>query len=628
MALPPDSSRESNPEVDSSPSATSDREERIKTLLRNTAGDGEGETKADSAEDQLAPYDRAVGRVHGRMLAAAAMSYWRTLLVTFLGLGLVSASLWRTLSHWAIPNFAVTLSPWYFAGGAVLIASLAVGIALFVRRPSRHQAAVEIDRRLGLEERIGTWHSLTPQQRLQPAGVALSHDLVRRVKQIEPARVVPFSVSPKWWIPIVLLTLYAGTDFLPSLQGGPEAPIDPQSQQRAVAETEVLSRKVEETIKENPLLAENLSEVKNSLDDLKRDLQSKPEMSPRDAALRLSDLSKELDQKRKQLESADKVRKSLSKLAANKADSGLEKSLQEGDLDKARKTLSRLRKKVQDNSLDQKERDDLASEMDQLQKQLSDLSKLERRSQQLQQSMPKDMLDDQMEKLAGDSQQLEQMRQLAEQFSKAAQAARGQQQQGGEPSQEDLQQLNDALSQAEEILKEIGEQAEAMEELEKMMQQLQQAREGMAQMQEGEESEMTLSGGDEGEGDGQGMDSISEAGQIMIPGRGGKKAGRGPGREGKQEEDLTNAPAADLNIKGNTGAGPSKVIGKGEKVSVAGVSTLSSEPSQTARAELIDDAISRQKIPREYREHTKEYFELLNQGDVSTKRTEPEPAAP
>src|SRR6478609_764595 len=85
---------------------------------------------------------------------------------------------------------------WSWVGGGIAVGLLVAGVWTYMIRRSKLDAAIELDRRYGLKERVSSTLALTPSELNSDVGQALMTDAIRRVERIDVRE--QFRVSPTW----------------------------------------------------------------------------------------------------------------------------------------------------------------------------------------------------------------------------------------------------------------------------------------------------------------------------------------------------------------------------------------------------------------------------------------------
>jgi hypothetical protein len=425
---------------------------------------------------QLSPLQRQLGRV-GRRL------FWQKLVTTLLwswAAALAATALWFV----AQPHLIQDSSGWLrlgVAGGALAAASfLALGWALF-RAPPRLAAALMLDEKFGLKERVTTSLTLAPDQEATPAGQALLADVNERLERLNVSTRFPLHVS---WLttvaPACAAIIALAAFFYQPAPTQAIAPKDKETQAPAnAAEIEQkmkeLKKRVGERRPHNKLLDEKLKEFEGELDQI----ANRPRDSQSQRLERVKEMTKlEEKMKNQEKELADKSRslqKQLAQLDQTARQSGnqdgpgkdLEKALAKADLKQAREEMDKLVKKLKENQLTQKEKSDLSKQLDDLQKKLERLSDQQDKKDELKKlnqegKLDADALKRELKALEEQSQKLQDMKKLAKQLAQCQQAL-----QNGN-SQQAAQGLEDAAEQ----LKEMDLQDQDLQDLREQLQRL------------------------------------------------------------------------------------------------------------------------------------------------------------
>jgi len=135
---------------------------------------------------------RQVGRAQRRLVL---QQFWRvfgwSLFVTLLlaTIGLAVPRLW-------VLSVDQRAWDWSWIGGGIAAGLMMAAIWTYVVRRTRLDAAIEIDRRFGLKERVSSTLALSSDELSSDVGQALVTDAIRRVERIDIRE--QFRVSPTW----------------------------------------------------------------------------------------------------------------------------------------------------------------------------------------------------------------------------------------------------------------------------------------------------------------------------------------------------------------------------------------------------------------------------------------------
>ena len=142
---------------------------------------------------------------------------------------MMAAAVLVGLERFGVVRLGVPWEAW--PAGAAGLALLAAGIWTLLRRASPLHAALEIDRRFGLRERVSSSLALPPEEMASPVGQALLADAARRVQKLYVPEKFPIRVGPWACLPLVPL-LFLG---LVVLFVHPAAAVNSATNQAALA---------------------------------------------------------------------------------------------------------------------------------------------------------------------------------------------------------------------------------------------------------------------------------------------------------------------------------------------------------------------------------------------------------
>lgn len=492
-------------------------------------------------------------------------------------------------------------------GGTIGVA-LGVGLVLavvwsFWRRSGAVDAAIEIDRRFGLKERVSSTLALAPAELDSPAGAALARDAVRRVEKLDLRERFRFSVSRWSWLPL----LPAGIAFVVAFFVGSLA-----ERTQAIAKTQGLEVKQQVQNSSNQLkkkLAEarqeakreGLSDAEELLTKLEQATDRELNKNPGDrkqALVKLNDLTKDLQERREELARTQQLQQQLAQLKnlqQGPADK-FAQALKDGDFKQAMQELGKLQDKMKQGELSEADREKLTKQFEQMRDKLQQMSNAQQAmKQQLEQQLAEKQQAGQKEEAAEIQKQLDALKQQMAQ-------------------QQRLDQLAQKLGECSKCMQQ-GQSAGAMAKLEEMKSDLESMQ---AELSEGELLD-------------QAMDEIAAAKDAMNckqcngegctacqgMGQFGNRMGRGLGRgrgAGERPEERGATQAYDSAVKQKVGRGAAAVIGEADGGSLkGGVQQEIHAQVEGARAEAADP-LTGQRLPRAYEQHAREYFNGLREG--------------
>ena len=276
-------------------------------------------------------------------------------------------------------NFGSSIWMWSWIGGGVVVGVLAAVAITFLRRRGEMDAAVEIDRRFGLKERVSSAMSLLPHDLETEAGQALVNDASRRVQAIEVDEEFSLSVNWRSLLPVipalvVFLLAFLGNDAVPEkTASATETPLEVAKRVKtseAQFRKQLLGqRKKIETNEAFKDLAKLLKEIDEQLDP-KRNKQPKTRSA---SLLRLNNMKRKVEAFKKQLGDPNKLKDQLNQL--NKLNKGPAekaiKAMQRGDFGKAVQEMKKLAEQLRNGEMSEQQQKQLQDQIAQLQDELN-----------------------------------------------------------------------------------------------------------------------------------------------------------------------------------------------------------------------------------------------------------------
>jgi hypothetical protein len=478
--------------------------------------------------------------------------------------------------------------------GGWLAGGLAVGlianmIRTWVGRPTYSDAAVEIDRRFGLRERLSSALLLTEQDRQHQLAQALVVDANRRAETLEISDKFQWGFQRSILIPIVLGLCSLSFFLIPDRQAAVVTPtVATLSTTQIKSTTQPLLNQIRK--KREAAEKEGLQDAVDIFKKLEGELekmQKDASLDQKKALAKLNNIKEQLNERRKELGNSDALKKNLQNM--EKFESGpadkLTEALKQGDFEKAEDALQELMESIKGGKMDN-------AQMEKLKKQLEQLEKGLKKSAQDHQ-MAKQALKEQINqaKQSGDNQRAEELQRKLEQL------------QSMDSSMAQMQQMADMLSKCEQCMKN-GDQQGLQEALGEMASQI---------------SEMNMSDGQLQDLD-QLMDSLSECKNGMcegmskmmseMPGR-GMGEGRGEGERPEEESDVNffDSQVRDKMKKGQTVFG-GKIGGENRK----GISRVQVQEEIQRELAGEPEPLDETPLPKNQREHTRDYFKSLRDG--------------
>jgi hypothetical protein len=503
---------------------------------------------------------------------------------------------------------------WQWLAG-LLAAGLAgaIGRTLYTVTPPV-EAALEIDHRFGLKERLSSALAMHPAERDSEAGRALLADALARLRRIEVLEQFPIRPSRQLLLPLLAaLPLMAAMIFPPAVKEAVAAAETPPPAATVVKHSanDLLKKMVE---RRQQAVKQDLTDTTNLLKRMEsetKEIQKEPQREK--ALVKLNDLARELQERRKQLGGSEALKRQMEKVPGPPFGNGkqhglageLAKSLATGDFQKASQALKTLQEKLANGKLDSAQKEDLAKRIEQLKQRFDQLARqaknneaeLRNRADQLKPSDKSDAakdvaarLKDEIGKLEQQGPQLDALQKLAERLEQSCQQAQaGQSGQAAKDMQEALRQIEDLARPQSELAMLDG----ALEDLSDARRQL----------------NCEACGG-------KGCEKCQGAAAESLPmlGRGG---GSGIGKErgaAVPPEPNINASFFDSRVPQTVGNGPLRVTG------LTGGPNLKNQAEAEIRNEAATvehgstDPLSGRRLPRKQSEHVREYFDSFRNG--------------
>jgi hypothetical protein len=554
-----------------------------------------------------------------RFLAVAAWSWFATLLAAA---GAIAVAKKFPLG---VDSVAWSVS---WIGGALGAGLIIAGIWTYLTRQSRLEAAIEIDRRFGLKERVSSTLALNEEELQSDAGRALARDALRRIERLDVSSQFGLEFRKRSLLPLIPAALAAGLLFIadPTRDDTAEANLDVNVSKQIKESTEPLRKKLEERKKEAVEKGlKDAADLFKQLEEGARELTKKDNVDRKQALSKLTDLQKQLEERREKLGGNERMKQQLDNLKNLKSGPAdkVADALKEGDFKKALDEIEKLKQQLEKGDLDDNKKQDL-------EKQLADMQKKLQKAVEGQKKVEKDLqkqiaearkqiatpeeLKKQIQDLIdqGRKEDADKLKQQAEKMAqnleKLEQQLGKMQQQG--PQMQQLQDMANKLGQCAECMGK-GDKAGAQRALDGLTKELQQM-----QMQADELVMLD-----------QALDHLAECkGECNGDGEGAKGRGKGKGKgkgdglgegqgEGERPIDKDGKVGfRDSHVSQNVGKGKAVITGEVEGPNLKGQVQQEIQDQIEASKREASDAVTRQRLPRNQRDHAKEYFDSLRQG--------------
>jgi hypothetical protein len=492
-------------------------------------------------------------------------------------------------------------------GGGVVAAAV---WTLFAPRTAL-DAAIEIDRRYELRERVASSLSLSPADQTSEAGRALVGDAVRAVGRVEIGEKFRVRLDRRaWWSLAPAMIIFVLVAFVENRQA--ESSSDPNSataKKQAKASIDSLRQRIAEQRKKNkegdlpPATEALLKEIEEGA----REMTEKQDLDRSKATVKLNDLAKQLEERREQLGGKEALQKQLNEmkdLGAGPAEKAAQ-ALKDGNWEQAKNEIEKLQKQLAEGKLNEEEKKQLANQLEQIkekmeaaanarQQAMNDLKKQIEQQKQQGNMAKAGELQQKLDKMQQQQQQMNQMQQLAQQMAQMQQAL----QQG------DNQKAAAAMAQMAQQLEQMQQDQKEMEALDAMINQLDLAKDMMACQNCAGGGCEACNGMGMGQGQGKGKQNNGKPGVGMGEGQG----------IGFRPDEKNDTNLRDTRVRQNVGRGGAVLGGKVEGPNIKGeigeaikeeMATLATEPA---------DPVTSERLPAGRREHAQQYFDTLREG--------------
>lgn len=567
---------------------------------------------------------KQVARAHRRL---TFQRFLRVLTWAMFGTFLVAAIAIAAPKIWAMEISNTLWTRGWLIGAAVAGLSIAGGWAFFNRR-SPLEAAIEIDQRFGLKERVSSTFALSEAELESEAGRALIDDASRRVAKIDIGE--KFKTQGSWSSLLPFLPAAAAflLILLPNAKQAENAAnaLTLQNKVQIKRTTEELKKKwadQKKKLEEKDLEAAKLfNELEKGADNL-----SKMENADKKKAMiKLNDLAEKIKERRDQIGDAKKLQNQLNQLKSLKQGPGSEmaKAMSKGNFSKAADELAKMTEKLRSGKMNSKEREDMANNM---QKMADKLQKMSDAHKQAKDELKKQIeqakkagdrakageLQRKMDKLNQQNKQMQKMQKMAQNMQKAAknlkqaqQAQKGQKGQKGDQKGQQAQQAQKAAQQAmQQMAQDLQEMAEEMDEMEMLDEAMQQLADAKNQMNCKQCNGM---GCEKCNGNGDGMGEGMGKGKGDKPGKG---LGEGRGAGARPEDKDADGDFYETQVRAKVRRGKSVTTGMASGENLAGEALEEVREAIEAANNDSADPLTNVRLPKEYRDHVREYLDSV-----------------
>jgi hypothetical protein len=530
----------------------------------------------------------------------------------------LAASLVGAVAVTVLRRQAVDLSSIAVVCSVILSGVAAAFVSAWLRHGDAFTAALELDRRCNLHERVSsTVASIKASSGDAAATTSLIADTEQALAKVDVATVFSLSMSRRWWRPLVpAIAALAGAFWLvpnaPTTRVAAAAPTS-QSIKQATA-------RLERKMSEKERRAEELKfiEAQRLLEKLKDEtqrLQTESSLDRKEVLLRLNDLAKQLEERRRAVAIASELKHDLRQVQskASRPEESLNQSLRRGDFHRAAEHLKQIREQLRSGVLDDQRQQELRQQLNEMQQQLA--AAVERQRQR--QAAAEMQLASGLNKTAANDADAPSPAETSKLRDRAASAA---------AESERLKQLQRSIADAADGMerRRDSDTQRALEGLQKQLDQLASENDEQQLLEQGlqdiTDAKMEIGRADdpssqtartEGEPSPESNGRESGAGQGDEPGLGGLKPGVGT----KQNETPTSEEASrttDARVRAQLGAGPLSVVGSSDGANAKGRALqVIREQAEARTGDTQPQPVGRQTLDRSQRAQKREYFDAL-----------------
>jgi hypothetical protein len=512
---------------------------------------------------------------------------------------LVLSAVWLLVEP-LIPGERADWVRWTVVGGIGLAGTMLAVLLAVLRAPNRLMAALTLDERFGLKERVTTSLTLDVHTAGLPAGQALLADTAQHLADLNVGEGFPLRM--RWnavLVPLAGLALGAVVFFYePTRSQATTNPADEGKQ--PIAHKEDVEKKLDEAKKkarEKKQTQKGKNEKADAFDDELQKILNKDRKTQDDVRDRFKELTelkekvkKDQDDLKDRAQAIKDQLQQLNKNAGANAKDGpakdLQKALEKGDFKKAQEEIEKLRKKLanedKDNPLTEKEKEQLKQQLQNMKEQLKKAADPEEAKKELEQLKRDGKIDQQQFDKA-----MEKLKQNADKMSPS--------------DKQQMQEIADALKEADQALKD-GNPDKAADALKRA----------------GEVLRKTDELNDQQDVDQEELDQLADVQRALRQGMMGPGIGAGRRPEGDPHEtgSYTSKLKGQHDNKGAmelTGYAPGTSFKKKSSAEIAGEIKQASQDAP--------ETIERQRIPRDASDMARGYFENIRKlsGDDDKK---------
>jgi hypothetical protein len=528
------------------------------------------------------------------------------------GCALALGLLWFLVGPLAYPTGPDYLK-WAVLGSAATLGTILAIWSTIRTAPTNLSAALAIDQRFELQERVTTAFGLALPEQSSPAGQALMADANTRLEKVAVKGKFPVKVGwravfvPAQAAAIVVLALYPPPILTMWAGGGSKKDDDQAKAEEAEKAKPAIPRQFIKPPLERPNKSEELQQLEAELNKL-YDEHNRDNITEKDKPEKLRERQEKIATaeeklKKREQEMAEKFQRlqeqmdKLTELDPGEAQKEgpadkVKEQLAKGDLEQAKEELDKLKKKAKEKKLNEKDQQQLKEQLKDMEDKVDRLQReQEKKKQALKDLIEKakkenrdaDSLERELQKMEKEQQMTKEMQELAKSLKGARQAL----------EQKDFDGLSEKLG---DISKQLGDTQEELQDLEDIQEHLQ----NLKQMKK------------------EGCKECEGQGDPKKKGEGGSEKdnakGYAEGATGKRPEnkDAKTKEGEEKRIRGFFDPKGKKTYGgatNGPAFKKSSSAEIAGEIQQAVQD--APEAVEVQRLPKGAKDMVKEYFEKL-----------------
>ncbi|QDU58868.1 hypothetical protein [Aeoliella mucimassa] len=491
--------------------------------------------------------------------------------------------------------------------GACVAGVVTASVMTWLKCRTAQDAAMEIDRRYDLRERVASSLALAPADLETPAGQALLHDAARRIDRIDISEKFRPHVDRRAWLPLVPAVVMAALIVFGSnrqaVSSVEPSVVSAEAKARVKKANEELQKKLDEMKKKAELnKVEGAEEMFRQLQDETKDLNKDDMADRKKTTVKLNNLAKQLEERRAELGTSEELKKqmeNMKQLSEGPADKAA-KAMKEGDWKKALEEIEALQDKIASDQLTEEQKQALNNQLNEMKKKLEEAAQANKDAmEQLKRQVEEQRKNGDLAKAGELQQKLDQMMQNQQQMNNLDKLA----QKMGECQEcmnnGDKQGAAQAMKDIADQLEKMQQENDQMEMLDEALQQLEDAKNAMGCEQCNGEGCEACQGGGQGQGQGQGKGN--KMGNGMGEGKGG----------GFRPDEKNDTQFRDTRVRQKPEQGAATFGGFTDGPNISGDTQVAEEQElSSANSEPADPQTS-QHLPRTQRDNAEDFFKQL-----------------